>query len=41
MGLIVLEALIALAIVVLFVWWTMRPGRGDRSERDHTENSGD
>jgi hypothetical protein len=43
MGLIVLEALVALGIVVLFVWWTMFSGRRDaagRDERDHTEDSG-
>ena len=34
MWLLILEALLALAILVLIVWWTMFSGRRNRDETD-------
>jgi cbb3-type cytochrome oxidase subunit 3 len=36
MGLLILEALLALGLLLFIVWWTMFSGRrkGERSERD-------
>jgi hypothetical protein len=42
MGLILLEALGALAVLLLIVWWTMFSGRknGERRDADGSERDG-
>lgn len=36
MWLLIAEALLALAVLVFIVWWTMFSGRGKDSEQDDT-----
>ncbi|HYP82922.1 hypothetical protein [Variovorax sp.] len=40
MGLILLEALAALAVLVLIVWWTMFSGRKDNGPDDADDEPG-